>query len=233
VEEEDFVVYENEFQTSCATVLLLDMSGSMARYGKFYHAKHVALALQGLVRSRYTEDSLKIIGFYTYASPLTEREVVRAAPKPVSIFDSRVFLRISLDSPPKFVPEHFTNIQAGLKFARQHLARQPGVNKQIICVTDGEPTAHLEGRELVLAYPPNERTARATLQEVHACTQAGIKISTFALIEDYYYLGLVNFVDQMARLSQGLAVYCTAGQLGGYVLDSFVKGRRNRKTVGR
>lgn len=232
VGEEDFVVYETEYQTSCATVLLLDMSGSMARYGKFYHAKKVALALQGLIRGRYPEDTVKTIGFYTYASPLTERELMRSAPKPVSIFDSRVFLRISLDNPPGFVPEHFTNIQAGLKFARQFLTKQPAANKQIICVTDGEPTAHLEGRELILMYPPHERTSRATLQEVHRCTQAGIKISTFALIEDYFYLGLMNFVDQMARESQGVAIYCNAGELGGYVLDSFVKGRRTRKSVG-
>jgi uncharacterized protein with von Willebrand factor type A (vWA) domain len=233
VEEDDFVVYETEYQTSCATVLLLDMSGSMARYGKFYHAKKVALALQGLIRGRYAEDTLKVIGFYTYASPLSERELIRSAPKPVSIFDSRVFLRIPLDNPPGFVPEHFTNIQAGLKFARQFLNRQPAANKQIICVTDGEPTAHLEGRELILMYPPHERTARATLQEVHACTQTGIKLSTFALIEDYFYLGLQNFVDQMARESRGVAVYCNAGELGGYVLDSFIQGRRTRKTVGR
>ena len=132
IHEEDFVVYETEHQSSCATVVLLDMSGSMARYGKFYHAKKVALALLGLVRGRYSEDSLRVMGFYTYASPLSERELLHAGPKPVSIFDSRVFLRISLDNPPYFVPEHFTNIQAGLKFARTHLARQPAVNKQII-----------------------------------------------------------------------------------------------------
>jgi uncharacterized protein with von Willebrand factor type A (vWA) domain len=233
VAEEDFVVYETEYQTSCATVLLLDMSGSMARYGKFYHAKKVALALQGLIRGRYSEDTLKIIGFYTYASPLTERGLLRAAPKPVSIFDSRVFLRVSLDNPPGFVPEHFTNIQAGLRFARHHLRRQPAANKQIICVTDGEPTAHLEGRDLLLMYPPSDRTARHTLQEVHACVGEGIRLSTFALIEDYYYLGLMNFVDQMARQGRGLAVYCTAGELGKYVLDSFVTGRRSRKTMGR
>jgi uncharacterized protein with von Willebrand factor type A (vWA) domain len=233
VTEDDFVVYETEYQTSCATVLLLDMSGSMARYGKFYHAKKVALALQGMIRGRYSEDSLKIIGFYTYASPLTERGLLRAAPKPVSIFDSRVFLRVNLDRPPSFVPEHFTNIQAGLRFARHHLRRQAAANKQIICVTDGEPTAHLEGRDLLLVYPPSERTARHTLEEVHACTNEGIRLSTFALIEDYYYLGLMNFVDQMARHSKGLAVYCTAGDLGRYVLDSFVSGRRARKTMGR
>jgi Ca-activated chloride channel homolog len=233
VAEEDFVVYETEYQTSCATVVLLDMSGSMARYGKFYHAKKVALALQGLVRGRCPEDTLKIIGFYTYASPLNERELLRAAPKPVSIFDGRVFLRVNLDNPPEFVPEHFTNIQAGLRFARHYLRRQPAANKQIICITDGEPTAHLEGRDLLLVYPPSERTARHTLEEVHACTGEGIRLSTFALIEDYYYLGLMNFVDQMARHSKGLAVYCTAGELGNYVLDSFVSGRRARKSVGR
>ena len=230
--EEDFVVYETEFQTSCATVVLLDMSGSMARYGKYYHAKKVALALQGLVRSRYTEDSLKVIGFYTYATPLTERTLLHSAPKPVSIFDSRVFLRVNLDAPPEFVPQHFTNIQAGLKFARQHLQRQAAANKQIICITDGEPTAHLEGRELVLMYPPSERTSRCTLQEVQACAAVGIQMSTFALIEDYFYLGLMNFVDQMARTGQGLAIYCNAGELGGSVLDSFVRGRRSRRKLG-
>ena len=230
--EEDFVVYETEYQTSCATVVLLDMSGSMARYGKFYHAKKAALALLGLVRSRYAEDTLKVIGFYSYASPLTERTLLQAAPKPVSIFDSRVFLRVNLDQPPEFVPEHFTNIQAGLLFARQYLQRQPAANKQIICITDGEPTAHLEGRDLVLMYPPSERTAKATLQEVQACAQAGIQLSTYALIEDYFYLGLMNFVDQMARTGHGLAVYCNAGELGGSVLDSFVRGRRSRKHLG-
>jgi uncharacterized protein with von Willebrand factor type A (vWA) domain len=230
--EDDFVVYETEYQSSCATVVLLDMSGSMARYGKYYHAKKTALALQSLVRSRFPEDSLKVIGFYTYASPLTERQLLHSAPKPVSIYDSRVFMRVNLDQPPEFVPEHFTNIQAGLKFAREHLRRQAAVNKQIICITDGEPTAHLEGRELVLMYPPHERTSRATLQEVRACVQAGIQISTFALIEDYFYLGLVNFVDQMARIGQGLAIYCNAGELGGFVLDSFARGRRSRKKLG-
>ncbi len=230
--EDDFVVYETEYQTSCATVLLLDMSGSMARYGKFYYAKKVALALQGLIRGRYPEDTLKIIGFYTYASPLTEKALLRSGPKPVSIFDSRVFLRVPLEQDLEGVPEHFTNIQAGLRFARHFLRRHPAANKQIICITDGEPTAHLEGRELVLMYPPSERTARATLEEVQACTAAGLRISTFALIEDYFYLGLMNFVDQMARCNRGLAVYCTAGQLGSYVLDSFVSGRRSRKHLG-
>ena len=84
----------------------------------------------------------------------------------------------------------------------------------------------------MLIYPPSERTARQTLQEVQACATAGIQISTFALIEDYFYNDLVNFVDQMARAGHGLAVYCNAGELGGYVLDSFVRGRRSRRKLG-
>ena len=235
VAEGDFVVYQAEQQTNCATVLLLDMSGSMARYGKFYHAKKVALALLGLVRARYPEDILKTVGFYTYASPLSERGLLQAAPKPVSLMEypsnNRVFLRFPLDHPPAGVPEHFTNIHAGLRLARTILSRQTAANKQILCVTDGEPTAHLEGRELVLMYPPGRRTERATLEEVQACVRAGIQLSTFALIEDYFYLGLANFVDQMARTGRGLAIYCKAGELGGYMLDSFVRGRRARKRI--
>jgi uncharacterized protein with von Willebrand factor type A (vWA) domain len=188
--------------------------------------------LHGLIRARFPQDVLKTVGFYTFASPMTERQLVRSAPKPVSIFDHRVFLRVSLDRPPKFVPEHFTNIHAGLKFARSILNREPARNKQIICITDGEPTAHVEGRDMVLMYPPSERTARATLEEVSRCANAGIRISTFALIEDYFYSGLKNFVDAMARQSRGIAVYCTAGELGRVVLDSFVDGRRARRMVG-
>lgn len=232
VNEDDLVVHETEYQTSCATVLLLDMSGSMARYGKFQQAKRVALALHALIRGRFGGDTLKTVGFYTFASLLTERQLVRAAPKPVSIFDHRVFLRLPVERWTGNVPEHFTNIHAGLHFARRMLNREPAQNKQIICITDGEPTAHLEGRELVLIYPPSDRTARATLEEVRRCTAAGIKLSTIALVEDYFYLGLKNFVEEVARLSQGIAVYCSAGELGRYVLESFVRGRRTRRPLG-
>src|SRR5213076_596095 len=115
----------------------------------------------------------------TYASPLTERQLFYSAPKPVSIYDSRVNLRINLDQPPRFVPEHFTNIHAGLQFARRVLRRRPAANKQIITITDGEPTAHIEGREIVLIYPPAEKTATHTLAEVRHCANAGIRVSSF------------------------------------------------------
>ncbi len=227
---DDYVVHETEYQTRCATVVLIDMSGSMGRYGKYAMTKKVALALQAMVRAQYPQDSLQMIGFYTYASPLTERQLLNSAPKPVSLYDSRVHLRFSLDAPPQRVPQHFTNIDAGLRLARGHLGRQAAQNKQIIVITDGEPTAHIEGREVVLIYPPSEKTARATLNEVKRCANSGIRVSSFALIEDYFYIGLVNFVEEMARVSQGVAAYCSADDLGSIVFDSFVGGRRKRST---
>jgi Ca-activated chloride channel family protein len=226
---DDFVVHETEYQSSCATVVLIDMSGSMARYGKYYTTKKVALALQQMVRGQYPQDTLRMAGFYTLANPLTERDLIGSAPKPVGIYDSRVHLRLSLDDPLPRRLQHFTNIHAGLKLARSLLARTGSANKQIIVITDGEPTAHLEGREVLLIYPPSEKTARATLAEARRCAQAGIRISSFALIEDYYYLGLVNFVEEMARVTQGVAAYCSAEDLGKFVFDSFIGGRRQRR----
>ena len=228
---EDFVVYETEYHTSCATVVLIDMSGSMGRYGKYGAAKKVALALGALIRGKYQGDSLQTIGFYTYASALTERELLASAPKPVSLFDPQVRLRINLDAPPRFVPQHFTNIHAGLQFARRALRRQPAQNRQIILITDGEPTAHLSGRDLMLIYPPCEQTAQATLAEAQRCAREGIHISSFALVEDYFYLELVNFVDRLAQATGGVAAYCNAQDLGNLVLDSFVNGRRVRRAL--
>jgi uncharacterized protein with von Willebrand factor type A (vWA) domain len=228
IAEEDLVVHDTEYQTCCATVVLLDMSGSMMRYGKFAAAKRVALGLSALVRSRYQQDSLQFVGFYTYATPLREKDLLRSAPKPVSIFDPHVRLKISLDSPPAFVPEHFTNIHAGLQFARRLLRKQPAQNRQIIVITDGEPTAHVEGRQLMLIYPPAEKTARITLAEARRCASEGINVSSFALIEDYFYLGLVNFVEQMAQVTGGISATCNAEDMGRMVVDSFVGGRRKR-----
>lgn len=229
IRQDDYVVHESEYQTRCATVVLIDMSGSMGRYGKYGMTKKVALALLSMVRSQFTTDTLQIVGFYTYANVMTERQLLNSAPKPVSIYDSKVNLRISIDAPPKRVPQHFTNIQAGLKLARGLLNKSGATNKQIIVITDGEPTAHIEEREIVLIYPPAEKTARHTLNEVRKCAAADIRVSSFALIEDYFYLGLVNFVEEMARVSQGVAAYCGPDDLGKFVFDSFIGGRRSRK----
>jgi uncharacterized protein with von Willebrand factor type A (vWA) domain len=229
LEQDDFVVYETEYQTSCATVVLIDMSGSMNRSGKYAMTKQVAMGLAAMVRAQYPTDSLKMVGFYSYASPMTERELLNSAPKQVSLFDSKVHLRISLDQSPKKVPQHFTNIHAGLKLARNMLMRESSANKQIILITDGEPTAHIEGRDLLLIYPPSPRTANATLSEAKRCAAAGIRVSSFALIEDYYYFGLVNFVGELARITRGVAGYCTSEQLGQAVFENFTSGRKQRQ----
>jgi uncharacterized protein with von Willebrand factor type A (vWA) domain len=227
---EDFVVHETEYQSSCATVVLIDMSGSMGRYGKYAMTKKVALALQALVRAQFPQDQLTFVGFATFAAPLTERALLGSAPQRVTLYDSKVHLRYDLDNLPPRPHRHFTNIDAGLKLARQLLRKSGAANQQAIVITDGEPTAHIEGREVVLIYPPTERTARRTLEEARRCAAAGIRVSSFALIEDYYYLGLVNFVDELARVTYGVAAYCSADDLGGIVLDSFVGGRRVRRT---
>ncbi len=231
LDPDDFVVYDTEYQTRCATVVLLDMSGSMGRFNKFYHAKLVALALRALVRAAYPGDSIRFVGFYTFASPLSERELLLSTPKRVSLLEERIHLRISLDSPPAFVPEHFTNIQAGLRVARAMLRRESCENRQIILVTDGEPTAHIEGREIVLIYPPARRTLAATLAEAQQARREGIKISAFALVEDYFYFNLLNFVRQLARVCRGVAVHCRADELGKLVLESFQKGRRESRRL--
>ncbi len=229
LKQEDYVVHETEYQTRCATVVLIDMSGSMGRYGKYYTTKKVAIALQAMVRAQYPQDAIEMIGFYTFASPLTERQLLNSAPKPVSMFDSRINLRFDMDKPQGRVPQHFTNIHAGLRLARSRLMRQSAGNKQIIVITDGEPTAHIEGREVVLIYPPAEKTAAHTLHEVRHCATAGIRVSSFALIEDYFYLGLVNFVQEMARVSGGVAAYCSVDDLGKLVFESFKGGRHTRR----
>src|SRR3954467_15070591 len=115
VNRDDYVVYETEYQTRCATVVLIDMSGSMSRYGKYATTKKVAMALQAMVRSQYAQDSLQMVGFYSFANVMTERELLNSAPKPVSMYDSRINLRFDLDAMPKRVPQHFTNIDAGLR----------------------------------------------------------------------------------------------------------------------
>src|SRR5262249_59809229 len=96
--------------------------------------------------------------------------------------------------------------------------------------TAGEPKAHIGARESVLIYPPAEKTAAHTLAEVRHCANAGIRVSSFALIEDYFYLGLVNFVEEMARVSKGVAAYCSTDEIGNLVFESFVGGRHTRRS---
>lgn len=234
----DFELHQTDGQSDCALCVLIDLSGSMMRYGRFFQAKRVALGMASLLRNRFPQDTIDFIGFYSTAATISERELPLVMPKPVTIHDYEVRLRVPLEQAmnrPKGVPQHFTNLQLGLRAARQTLARRGAANKQIFVITDGQPTAHVEpnneagGEMLYLLYPPTERTATITLKESLRCQQEGIRIATFALIEDYW--DWVGFVDQLTRLTRGVAFYCTSEDLSSTVVESYLSGKRRKSFV--
>ena len=201
---DDFEVYRTEQLTRTATVLLVDMSRSMLLRGCFLAAKKVAVALDTLIRTQYPRDHLSVIGFAYYA-----REIRPGALAELTWHGY----------------EYGTNLQHGLLLARRILARQAAANKEIVIITDGEPTAHFEDGQVEFSYPPTRRTITETLREVRRCTKDGITINTFMLERSR---ALAEFVDQMTRLNRGRAFYATPERLGEYVLVDFV-GRRSKR----
>jgi uncharacterized protein with von Willebrand factor type A (vWA) domain len=199
---DDFEVFRTELLTQAATVVMLDLSRSMIYNGCFMPAKKVALALHALIHGQFPRDQLHIVGFSLYA-----REFSPAQLPPLGPSDSAVG----------------TNMQAGFMLARQLLGRQKCANKQIIMITDGEPTAHMEDGEAEFSYPPTARTLRETLKEVQRCTREGITINTFMLEQSDM---LTAFVEQMTRINRGRAFFATPERLGEYVLVDYVSAKR-------
>jgi uncharacterized protein with von Willebrand factor type A (vWA) domain len=199
---DDFQVHRTELSTQAATVVMLDLSRSMLNNGYFLPAKKVALALHSLISGQFPRDTLHIVGFSLYASEIAPADLPR-----LSIGDSGIG----------------TNMHAGFALARRLLGRARGANKQILMVTDGEPTAHLEDGEADFAYPPSYRTVQETLREVQRCTREGITINTFMLEQNS---SLAAFVEQMARINRGRAFFATADRLGEYLLVDYVTTRR-------
>jgi uncharacterized protein with von Willebrand factor type A (vWA) domain len=235
---DDFVVRRQEYLSHTSTVILIDMSGSMAWNNCFYAAKKVALALDNLVRSAFPRDTLQIVGFYTAAEEMKPTDLPYVKPKSfgynASLYSDYYdmlmgYIDVQLDYREVVrgrtnVPQGFTNMQQGLRMAEQILSKRQSPNKQIILITDGQPTAHCEGDRLYLQYPPSQRTVAATLLEVKRCTSKGIAINTFMLAKSYY---LERFVDQMTKINRGRAFYTTPEQLGQYlVVDYLAKKRR-------
>jgi Ca-activated chloride channel family protein len=228
--ERDFELHLHEGMTSCSTVVLLDMSGSMMRYGRFLSAKKVAMAMQALVRQRFPQDSIDFVGFYSGASRISEYQLPLAMPKPVTIYDYQVRLRVPLDQLDK-APQHFTNLHMGLQLARRILKKRASENKQIFIITDGQPTAHIEGDFCYLLYPPDPRSTVATLKEAMLATREGCRLSTFALIEDYWGMDWVGFVDQLTRLTKGVAFYTSSGELANCIMESYLSGRKKKAHI--
>jgi uncharacterized protein with von Willebrand factor type A (vWA) domain len=229
-EERDFELHLHEGVTSCSTVVLLDMSGSMMRYGRFLAAKKVAMAMQALVRGKFPQDSIDFVGFYSGATKIPEIMLPLAMPKPVTIYDYQVRLRVPINQLEK-APQHFTNLHMGLQLARRILRKRTSENKQIFIITDGQPTAHVEGDFVYLLYPPDQRSTVATLKEAVQATREGCRLSTFALIEDYWGMDWVGFVDQLTKLTKGIAFYTSSGELANCIMESYLSGRKKKAYI--
>jgi Ca-activated chloride channel homolog len=148
----------------------------------------------------------------------------------VTVYDYEVHLRVPLQQIDS-APQHFTNLQMGLMMARRILARRGGDNRQVFIITDGEPTAHVQGDYVHLLYPPQAATTVATLKEAVQMTRQGIRICTFALAEDYAYLEWLGFVEQLTRVAKGVAFYCAGGDLGDCIMESYLSGRKTKTPV--
>jgi len=198
---EDFEIEETEHVVRSSTVLMLDLSLSMPMRDNFLPAKKVAMALYSLISMQYPRDYLGIVGFSEVARILTAQQLPE----------------VSWD----FV--YGTNMQHGFQLARQLLSRQSGT-KQIIMITDGEPTAHINAHgEPEFHYPPVRETVDATLMEVARCTKDGIRINTFMLDPDR---SLQHFIEKLTQMNQGRAFFTTPQTLGDYVLVDFIEQKR-------
>jgi Ca-activated chloride channel family protein len=207
IEYRDLQVHQCEYQSSCATVLMLDCSHSMILYGedRFTPAKKVAMALSHLLRTQYPGDSLSLILFHDSAEeiPLSQLARVKVGP-------------------------YYTNTREGLRLAQRILQRQRKDMKQIVMITDGKPSALTleDGRIYKNAFGLDPLVVSETLQEVSKCKRAGILINTFMLASDY---GLVQFVQKVTEMCRGKAYFTTPYTLGQYLLMDYMS--RKTKTI--
>jgi uncharacterized protein with von Willebrand factor type A (vWA) domain len=208
---DDFSVHRVEFSTTSETVLLIDVSYSMLMNDALHAGKKVALALHRLIETKYPQDTLHLVAFRSNA------KLIKAEDLP-SIISLTYFM------------EHGTDIKEGLRFARQLLGSNRSTNRQIILITDGEPTAATldRGGRLHSGWGSallHNRIVHETLKEVKRCTQSGIKINTFMLGADFYRQG---FIDQLSRLNTGRVFYTSPDQIGNYIVVDYIANKRKR-----
>jgi Ca-activated chloride channel family protein len=207
IEYRDLQVHQCEYQSSCATVLMLDCSHSMILYGedRFTPAKKVAMALSHLIRTQYPGDSLSLVLFHDSAEeiPLSQLARVKVGP-------------------------YYTNTREGLRLAQRILQRQRKDMKQIVMITDGKPSALTleDGRIYKNAFGLDPLVVSQTLEEVSKCKRAGVLINTFMLASDY---GLVQFVQKVTEMCRGKAYFTTPYTLGQYLLMDYMS--RKTKTI--
>jgi uncharacterized protein with von Willebrand factor type A (vWA) domain len=199
---DDFELVEAEQRTETATALLLDLSFSMPLRGHFVHAKKMALALHALIEGRYPHDRLYLVGFSDYAREMQPSDLTAAGWERV----------------------YGTNMHHAFNLAGRLLAQHPRAARQVIMVTDGEPTAHLEGERAFFSWPPVPKTIDLTLTEAMRLAKAGVTLNIFMLEES---TGLIRFMERLARLTAGRVFLMDDRELGDFVVRDYV-ARRSR-----
>ncbi|NUQ61833.1 MAG: hypothetical protein HUU20_05050 [Pirellulales bacterium] len=226
---EDIEIHRTRNTPKCATVVCLDMSGSMRYNGLYVDVKRMGLALEGLIRREYPGDYLQFVEMYTFAKPRHVSELAGLMPKPVTVYDPVVRLRADMSDEriSEFdIPPHFTNLQHGLQLARRFLASQDTPNRQIVLITDGLPTAHFEEQFLYLLYPPHRQTEEATLREGQFCKREGITINIFLLPSWSQSSEDVQFAYRLAESTAGRVFFTAGKDLDRYVVWDYLKRRR-------
>jgi uncharacterized protein with von Willebrand factor type A (vWA) domain len=227
---EDIQIHRTRNNPKCATVVLLDMSGSMRYDAQYVNVKRMGLALDGLIRKEYPGDYLQFVELYSFAKLRRPSEIVNLMPKPVTLYDPWVRLKVDMSDPKNsemLVPPHFTNIQHGLQLARQMLSVQDTPNRQIALITDGLPTAHFEGQWLFLLYPPDPLTEQATLREGLLCAREGITINLFLLNSWNQTPEDVRFGHRLAESTKGRVFFTAGRELDRYVVWDYIKRRKH------
>lgn len=226
---EDIVVHRTRNTPKCATVVIMDMSGSMRYDGQYIHVKRMGLALDGFIRREYPGDFVRFFEMYSFAKPCPPGQIVELMPKPVTLFDPVVRLKVDMsrdDVSETRIPPHFTNLQHGLQLARQSLATQDTPNRQVIIITDGLPTAHFEGSWLYLLYPPDPRTERETMREAQRCQREGITINLFLVPSWSQSEEDIRFAYRLAETTRGRVFFTAGRDLDRFVLWDYLKRKR-------
>jgi len=226
---DDLQVHRTKNTPKAATCVLLDMSGSMRYDGQYINVKRMGLALDGLIRKEYPGDYLQFIEMYTFAKPRPIAEIPTLMPKPVTIYNPVVRLKADMSNPKltEFdIPLHFTNIQHSLQTARRLLGARDTPNRQVVLITDGLPTAHFEGQDLYMLYPPDPRTEEATMREAKLCAKEGITINIFLLRMWNQSEEDIRFAYRIAEQTKGRVVFTAGRDLDRFVVWDYIERRK-------
>ena len=226
---EDIEIHKTRNNPKSATVVVMDMSGSMRYDGQYINVKRMALAMDGLIRSEYPGDFLNFIEMYTFGKIRRQGEIVDLMPKMVTIHDPFVALKVDMSDEnvsEHMVHQHFTNIQHSLRLARQLLAHQDTPNRQVVLITDGLPTAHFEDNMLYMLYPPQKSTEDATMREAAMCAQEGITINTFLVPSWSQNEEDIRFAHRLSEQTKGRVFFTAGADLDRFVVWDYMNRKR-------